>query len=81
MRKKAGRFPDPLEFLVEMMGIARARFAAPHAPLAHAPQRVRSHGTPRNKKAGRFPDPLEFLVEMMGIEPTTSALRTPRSPN
>ena len=22
-----------------------------------------------------------FLVEMMGIEPTTSALRTPRSPN
>ena len=37
------------------------------------------HGGVKNRPA--FAGLLAFLVEMMGIEPTTSALRTPRSPN
>jgi hypothetical protein len=40
-----------------------------------------NNDTKRGESAGQIPQVVENMVELVGLEPTTSSLRTMRSPN
>gem|GEM_PF-4347436 len=76
--RRLGKQGELTEFEVKELG---ARFAAMEADLRKASTPPRSAVRKKTGARNACCRPLTILVEAMGIEPTTSALRTPRSPS